>query len=350
MYIETSFNTKGQKAWLVSEHFTPDQSTTGDFCVKFFYHMYGDNVIGPLNVLTKVGKNDPVIKWTRKGNKGNVWLNDEFTTKEISEFVVIFEGIHGGTQFTDLAIDDISVIPNKCEKDMTTEIPGLATLTYPYQPINCNFETDFCTWTNDTTGEFYWTRNKGPTLTDLTGPLTDVTTGTVQGHFIYIETSGRALNDTARLLSPPLTIRSNGYCFKFYYHMFGKSINTLNILLQNAYNQSSTLLWTRRFNQGNKWRYAQIFVNNTGNYKFVIEGICGASFTGDIAIDEISGNIGSCPSAKLCDFENEDICGFTNYPYAKFNWLRHKGNTSTPGTGPSYDHVLIIIRILLYLI
>jgi hypothetical protein len=120
--------------------------------------------------------------------------------------------------------------------------------------------------------------------------------------------------------------------------MFGKSINTLNIRLESILNQTSNVIWTRRFNQGNKWRYSQLFINTPGNYRFAIEGICGQSFYGDIAIDDLSGNVGSCPLIKTCDFESEDLCGFTNYPNAKFNWLRHKGNTSTPGTGPSYDH------------
>jgi hypothetical protein len=41
MYIETSTNKLGEKAWLVSEHLLPSESTTGgDYCVEFYYHMY----------------------------------------------------------------------------------------------------------------------------------------------------------------------------------------------------------------------------------------------------------------------------------------------------------------------
>lgn len=68
----------------------------------------------------------------------------------------------------------------------------------------------------------------------------------------------------------------------------------------------------------------------------------GNSFTGDIAIDDITSNIGNCPPTSYCDFETEDICGFTNYTLATFTWTRNRGPTFTDGTGPSYDHVIIL--------
>lgn len=36
---------------------------------------------------------------------------------------------------------------------------------------------------------------------------------------------------------------------------------------------NQTIVWSRKLNQGNKWRYAQIFIKNTGNYRIKIEGI-----------------------------------------------------------------------------
>lgn len=39
-----------------------------------------------------------------------------------------------------------------------------------------------------------------------------------------------------------------------------------------------------------------------------------------------------------CDFDN-DFCIYSNVNTSDtFDWLRHKGTTSTPGTGPSGDH------------
>lgn len=85
------------------------------------------------------------------------------------------------------ALDDISVTPGLCDADLTTQMPGLATATYPNLPINCNFDANFCSWENDPDADFKWERNKGATFSSLTGPLTDHTSGTVNGYYVYIE-------------------------------------------------------------------------------------------------------------------------------------------------------------------
>lgn len=72
------------------------------------------------------------------------------------------------------------------------------------------------------------------------------------GYYMYIETSApRRPGDKARLISPAV----NGaapMCLKFWYHMYGNSIKSLNIYLsQNG--TLGTAVWTRNGNQGNKW-------------------------------------------------------------------------------------------------
>lgn len=143
-----------------------------------------------MNVYTRVGTNAPSLKWTRKGNKGNIWLTDYVSVKETSEFVVIFEGVHGGDFTGDIAIDDLTVYPNRCDifKNITTQNPLLTTtVSYPALAINCDFENGYCSWTNDTDADFAWLINKGITMSDETGPLYDHTTESALGHYIYIE-------------------------------------------------------------------------------------------------------------------------------------------------------------------
>jgi hypothetical protein len=53
--------------------------------------------IGNLSVLTRVGKNTPKLNWIKSGNIGDYWNFGVFNAREVSEFVVIFEGKHGGS-------------------------------------------------------------------------------------------------------------------------------------------------------------------------------------------------------------------------------------------------------------
>lgn len=55
--------------------------------------------------------------------------------------------------------------------------------------------------------------------------------------------------------------------------MYGQSVNRLNIRLQDLSKRDSEIVWSRQTSQGNTWRYAQIFTNELGNFKYIIEGI-----------------------------------------------------------------------------
>jgi hypothetical protein len=60
---------------------------------------------------------------------------------------------------------------------------------------------------------------------------------------------------------------------------------------------------------------------------------------GDIAIDDVLINKGTCGSTYFCDFE-EDLCSWSNAQNGyddDFDWLRNAGSTATFSTGPSVD-------------
>ena len=59
LYIEASNSyTKGQKAWLISEHYDK-----GAHCLAFWYHLFGQNM-GALSVYTRIGTSKPQLEWT----------------------------------------------------------------------------------------------------------------------------------------------------------------------------------------------------------------------------------------------------------------------------------------------
>ena len=78
---------------------------------------------------------------------------------------------------------------------------------------------------------------------------------------MYIETSSpRSYGDKAILsLSPPELLIGRVSCLKFYYHMYGATINRLNVF--NGYSN----VFTRSGQQGNRWLNAEmtVVVQNT---------------------------------------------------------------------------------------
>ena len=74
---------------------------------------------------------------------------------------------------------------------------------------------------------------------------------------MFIETSSpRSYGDKAKLLfSPPRSVIGKFSCLKFYYHMYGTSINRLNVFNGNSN------VFTKSGQQGNRWLYAEVTVN-----------------------------------------------------------------------------------------
>ena len=83
------------------------------------------------------------------------------------------------------------------------------------------------------------------------------------GFYMYIETWPRSYGDKAKLLfSPPNPVIGTMSCLKFYYHMYGATINRLNVFNGNS------IVFTRSGQQGNRWLYAEVtvFLQNTVSY------------------------------------------------------------------------------------
>ena len=73
---------------------------------------------------------------------------------------------------------------------------------------------------------------------------------------MYIETSSpRSYGDKANLsYSPPDLLIGKASCLRFYYHMYGATINRLNVF--NGY----SIVFTKSGQQGNRWRYSEVTV------------------------------------------------------------------------------------------
>ncbi|KAJ4946722.1 hypothetical protein JOQ06_008768, partial [Pogonophryne albipinna] len=226
--------------------------------------------------------------------------------------------------------------------------------TYPRPSDHvCGFEDQrICGFSQDRSDVFDWTRqnhlSQNPKRSANTGPETD-RSGTKEGYYMYIEASRpRTEGDKSRLLSPLFNVTSvrgpkgSGrvpYCVAFYYHMKGKHIGSLNVLLRvRSIASVDSVVWSKSGHQGPDWRRAFFDISPSGPFQqpfpmhlmvetaeaigvphsvwylrglletrpthicvhrlsaapIVFEGIRGPSFEGDIAIDDVSITIGKC--------------------------------------------------------
>eukprot|EP00795_Rhopilema_esculentum_P009222 gene9222-16904_t len=426
LYIETSSPRRPGDAARLIRTIT---NSSGAACFSFWYHMYGSTV-ERLNVYVQTGTQNSnstmQLRWRLIGNQGDVWNKAAVNLGNVNgNITLIIEGVTGNSYTGDIAIDDFEVkqqycttMPSKAAPTMptttsskpptTTSAASSTTVTLPSTttstsgksstpfvrtlPGGCNFQTGFCGWYNAATGDdFDWIVHAGSTSSSATGPMTDHN-GNTNGKYLYIETSSpRRPGDAARLIRT-ITNSSGAACFSFWYHMYGSTVERLNVYVQTGtQNSNSTmqLRWRLIGNQGDVWNKAAVNLGNVnGNITLIIEGVTGNSYTGDIAIDDFevkqqycttmpskaaptmptttsskpptttsaaSSTTVTLPSTTTstsgksstpfvrtlpggCNFQT-GFCGWYNAATGDdFDWIVHAGSTSSSATGPMADH------------
>ena len=170
-------------------------------------------------------------------------------------------------------------------------VPLVTTIFDTFEVVDMN-------WTQDATDDCDWTRDSGGTGSGNTGPSAGANGST---WFMYIETSVNFCeteNDAARLLSPTLDLTNRDGNFSMAYHMYGATINDLNVEINTGSGWESIFYISGAQLQDELDDYNSMFVDisdiNT-TVDFRITARRGGTFTGDIAIDDI--NIVSSPKA-----------------------------------------------------
>ncbi|EDO47788.1 predicted protein [Nematostella vectensis] len=414
MYVEAGGGSFLDTARLTS----PNMTKTGPGCrMEFWYHLYG-NSYSTMRLKLKY-KGLASTLFLVSGNMGNKWLKAVVGLGALETGFQLYFEASKFFSASDMAIDDISfpscalppvracqtgeyrctrgscVLPNQvCDfsNDCGDNSDELDRTCATYKE-RCNFDTSLCGWNQDTDDIFDWTRDNGGTASSGTGPGRDHTTGSSKGYYLYIETSSpRKQNDTARISS--ITFRSaaaSDNCrMRFWYHMFGPHVDTLNVHLRTAVGGWFNTIWSMKGDQGDIWNRAEINITSGVNFQVVIEGKRGVSFQGDIAIDDISFTPGCRPDStatispnpptstpppgcnsgehrcsngqcinaiQVCDFKKDcsdgsdeatcqstcnfekDQCNWVNTQVGDtYDWVRNKGPTPSTGTGPTVDH------------
>ncbi|XP_077864148.1 MAM and LDL-receptor class A domain-containing protein 1-like [Saccoglossus kowalevskii] len=204
---------------------------------------------------------------------------------------------------------------------------------------DCDFEVDWCCWSNDDDNDRDWERDTGSQGVTNSGPPADHTTGSQDGYYAYVRQISQLLpNSFARLESPTL---SGEYCLGFWFHMYGSILGSLEVKIETT---RSTTIFHREGGLSAEWLYAQVRTGETRDYKIVFEVTGGLLNVGSIALDDVMLYSGSCPPREKCGFESSDWCGYENDPKNDFDWTDTKasdhhsglGYDVTTGTGEGY--------------
>ncbi|XP_039670520.1 MAM and LDL-receptor class A domain-containing protein 1 [Perca fluviatilis] len=321
LYIKSSPpSVKGNMAQLKSSLLPP--AGEKGYCFTFWYHMFGATA-GSLRMLLQTA--NPLKKtlvWQKSGNQGDEWLlvQSHVTLQRVHQ--VILEATVGGMA-GDIAIDDMSLISGPCPaSDM------------------CDFEEGSCNWQQQTTDDFDWVRQSGSAHNPNTGPDSDHTTNTPTGHYYYLSSSTADCAGQTAKMSSPLYPAGKGACVQLWYHMYGKGMGMLNIYQQSEEGKRA-LIFSQTGDQGRIWRLAQAsLLPRVQPYRIVVEGVkAGPTQEGDMAFDDVQLTDAPCPPPGHCDFESS-MCSWSNLGgrVDQGDWLRGRGASPNPNTGPSVDH------------
>ncbi|XP_071839703.1 MAM and LDL-receptor class A domain-containing protein 2-like [Apostichopus japonicus] len=122
LFVESTNKRLGEQARIASPVFN---ATVEECRIRFWYHMYGANM-GTLRVYTQSTTSDGalLLMWGATGNQGNQWNYGGALVTNNNNFRVVLEGILGGTEYSDLAIDDVSFSSSCYSSGVSPTTPG----------------------------------------------------------------------------------------------------------------------------------------------------------------------------------------------------------------------------------
>ena len=154
-------------------------------------------------------------------------------------------------------------------------------------------------WTSTTTTDPNWesedANNGNNENSTATGPLWDHTNfgGPTNGMYIYMETSGGTVGDTADFVSPAIFVGANPVIeLKYWYFNHGANIDRMEVLVDTngVENLITTYTGQQQANQTDPWlQGAHTLAGYQGkSIRIIFRGFNVACCSGDIAIDDVS--------------------------------------------------------------
>ena len=343
----------------------PAPSTASSCSVRFWYHMYGNDV-GGLNVyINSLNKGlQQLVNLT--SNQGNSWQREEVQLSATSPFQVIIEGVVGVGYRGDIAIDDITFTPGcKASTPSTGFTSAVTTTPRPNNckdgqfacqdsscidmskvcnfqndcadgsdesqcPRTCHFEHGPCGWFEAVSDNFDFTRANGGTATNrLIAPPIDNTYKNQNGFYMYLKDSsgGQSSGLLGELQSSAFKVANADCKIQFSYWSNGQNPGVFYLyILQN--NQRTALWRLVNGRIGDQWNTVTVGIGRRSSEFSLLFYKSVAQYSGVTAIDDIMFTdcrmlppVSTCntqsrfwcnnrvciPKAKLCD--NVDDCG-----------------------------------------
>ena len=159
------------------------------------------------------------------------------------------------------------------------------------------FESGFGVWTNETGDDLDWTRKTGGTASSSTGP-----TGAQSGsYYIYQEASNtNGVTYIARIRAIFDLSELDTASMKFYYHMYGVAMGTLDLEASTNGGSTWTNIWSLSGDQGDAWQLANVDLSAFAGQSSVILRFSGTEsidYRSDFCLDNISITGTSVPPA-----------------------------------------------------
>ena len=123
------------------------------------------------------------------------------------------------------------------------------------------------------------------------------------GYYLFVESSGRAPHDNARLISKQMSpTRPNKKCLKFFYHMFGPTTGSLSVTIYPISRKPKSLFWTSG-SQGNEWKPAHVTIDSLLTYQVGKWLMFSLSYMHDLQARKhktVNTNINTCAITSAC--------------------------------------------------
>uniref|UniRef100_K1PLE8 Plasminogen n=1 Tax=Magallana gigas TaxID=29159 RepID=K1PLE8_MAGGI len=203
--------------------------------------------------------------------------------------------------------------------------------------LKCTFERfERCFFDNVQQGDdFEWGPGFRHTISNETGPE-DAFRGE---RFLFTEMSLPRVPGDKAILQTTVPLPAKAGCLSFAYNMFGRTVNKLSLYAEGP-GSSREVLWSKEGNQGSDWLTATVDVTATEGMKLSFEAITGESWDSDVALDEITWEVGSCRDDIFsdCVVAGKEYTGTRDYTWKGVTCQAWSSDTPHQKT-PKYSYL-----------